>query len=181
MKLLGNKIFLRSLTEQDVYGRWWKWFNDPEVTRFMNKGIEKNTPEKQLRFFNNITDNERFAVYAICEKKSAVHIGTVGLHNIDFRTKEGQFGIIIGEKLFWGKGVGGEAWSLMVDFGFKELELERIHTKIFSKNDVSIKIAERCGFEKTKKIRGDINKEGNSYDRLQMVLTRAKWSTSKNN
>ena len=54
IKIIEEKIYLRSTIEKDVYGNWWKWFNDPEVTKYMNKGIVKNTIENQLAFFKKI-------------------------------------------------------------------------------------------------------------------------------
>ena len=43
------------------------------------------------------------------------------------------FGIIIGEKLFWGKGFGTKEWSMMTRYGFIGLVLI-IETMIFASN-----------------------------------------------
>ena len=62
-----NEKFLRSLKIDDVYGRW-QWFNDPEVTKFMNKGKSENTVKKQLNFFNKTNNSKKYSIFAICEK-----------------------------------------------------------------------------------------------------------------
>lgn len=175
MKINGKKIFLRSLNIDDVYGRWWQWFNDPEVTRFMNKGNSENNIKKQLNFFNKTNNSKKFSIFAICEKKLGIHIGTTGLHHIDLANRSAQFGIVIGEKNYWSKGLGSEGWSMMVEYGFNVLKLKSINTKIFSQNISSIKIAEKIGFNIQQVIKEDIFKNNIPYDRTYMDITYEKW------
>ena len=177
MRISGKKIFLRPLHIDDVYGNWWKWFNDKEVTRYMNKGNEKNTPEKQRLFFEKVNRSKYHRVFAICEKLNGVHIGTVGLHDIDVEKKIAQFGIIIGEKNFWKKGIGKEAWSLVIRHGFCDLNLEDISTKIFKKNKASIKIAERLGFSRNNNDE-KIIKNGIPEQRINLILKKELWLKS---
>ena len=61
INIQDKEISLRTLNEQDAVGRWWQWFNDKEVTKFMNKGHHQNTPEKQL-------EREMFQMYKINKK-----------------------------------------------------------------------------------------------------------------
>lgn len=172
IKIVEDKIFLRSPIEKDVYGNWWKWFNDPEVTEHMNKGVLENTIENQLAFFTKMIQSEKDLILAICDRKTEMHIGTTGLHNIDWMKGSAQFGITIGEKLFWGKNIGSIAWKMIVNYGFEELNLKKIDTKIFSDNLASIRIAEKCGFKKIKLLKNDVEKNGKLYDRIYMVLNK---------
>jgi [ribosomal protein S5]-alanine N-acetyltransferase len=175
IKILDKKIYLRSPIEKDVYGNWWKWFNDPEVTQHMNKGAVENTVEDQQKHFNKINQSKNDLVLAICDRKTNMHIGIAGLHNIDWGKGHAQFGIIIGEKEYWGIGIGTEAWFIILDYGFNTLKLRIIHTKIFAENLSSLRIAEKCGFEEKAIVKNDINKNGIAYDRIHMFITRQKW------
>lgn len=180
VKLMGEKIFLRSPIEEDVYGNWWRWFNDLDVTEHMNKGVKENTIEDQLAFFKKVNQSEKDLVLAICDRKSGLHIGITGLHNIDWVKGCAQFGIVIGEKKFWGKGIGSIAWKMIVSYGFEELKLKIIDTKIFSNNLASIKIAEKCGFYKIKLLKNDVEKNGKLYDRVYMLLKQKHWERHYN-
>ena len=40
-----------------------EWFNDKEVTKNMNKGYEKNTPQKQLEFFKKMNNSKKDCVF----------------------------------------------------------------------------------------------------------------------
>ena len=170
-----KKINLRSIKQEDVYGNWWGWFNDPEVTLYMNKGVKNNTIEDQLAFYNKVVSSDNNLVLAICDHKTNKHIGTTGLHNISWLRGNAQFGIIIGEKDYWGVGVGSKAWRMIINYGFENLKLKLIDTKIFSKNLASIKIAEKCGFQTIKLLKNDVEKNGKMYDRVYMVLNQNNW------
>jgi hypothetical protein len=78
----GEYIFLRELQESDLEGDWYKWFNDPEVTIFQNKGIFPNSREKQRHYYDFLTQNNNEVVFAIVEESSNKHIGNVGLHKM---------------------------------------------------------------------------------------------------
>ena len=83
--------------------------------------------------------------------------------------------IIIGEKDYWGMKVGSKAWRMLINYGFENLKLKLIDTKIFSKNLASIKIAEKCGFQTIKLLKNDVEKNGKMYDRVYMVLNQNNW------
>jgi len=179
VRINGEKIFLRFVREEDVYGNWWRWFNDPDVTAHMNKGVKKNTVEDQLAFFEKIQQSEKDVVLAICDRQTGRHIGTTGLHDIDWEKGSAQFGIVIGEKKFRGQGIGTEVWSMIVSYGFDKLKLQKIHTKIFAENLSSIRIATKCGFEQKAILKSDVEKKGVRYDRVYMVLTRERWKGTR--
>lgn len=173
----GEKVFLRLPCERDVYGMWWQWFNDAEVTRYMNKGEEENTTEKQVAFFRKVNESENDFILAICDINTKKHIGTTGIHNI--RTEEdgkvGNFGIVIGEKEYWAKGIGSEAWYLMIGYVFDNLMLDSIETKIFTDNIASLKIAEKLGFKFVGILKRDVIKCGKEIDRVVLRLDKGSW------
>ena len=175
VKISGKKILLRSVTENDVTGNWWKWLNDPSVTQYMAKGNRINTKKRQLDFFKKVSGSGKDCVLAICDIKTNSHIGTVGIHSIDWTKGIGQFGIIIGEKEFWGKGIGTEAWFLAINYGFTYLNLKRINTKIFVKNLASLKIAKKVGFIERILLKDDVLKNGISYDRKLLEILKENW------
>ncbi len=172
INIQDKEISLKTLNQQDVVGRWWQWFNDKEVTKYMNKGHYRNTPEKQLDFFNKVKNSNQDCVLGIFYNKNNIHIGTTAIHNIrnESGIKKGNFGIIIGEKFFWGKGYGTQAWKMMTNFAFNTLDINVIETKVFSSNESSLKVAKKVGFEQKKLIENDITKDGKKIDRIVLEL-----------
>lgn len=172
INIQDTEISLRTLNQQHAFGRWWQWFNDKEVTRYMNKGHHQNTPEKQLDFLNKVKNSNQDCVLGIFYNKNKQHIGTTAIHNIRYvdGIKKGNFGILIGEKLFWGKGYGTQAWKMMTNYAFNTLDLNVIETKIFSSNKSSLKVAHKVGFEYKQLIKNDVMKDGKMIDRIVLDL-----------
>jgi RimJ/RimL family protein N-acetyltransferase len=79
------------------------------------------------------------------EKRQA--IGSLNLHNISPKDHNAIFGIAIGDKKYWSKGYGAEAASLIIRYGFEQLNLHRISSSAFSFNERSIKMHLKLGFK----------------------------------
>lgn len=78
--------------------------------------------------------------------------GTIGFNEIDKTNKKGFIGYWLGEK-FQGKGIMSRAFKSVVDYGFKELKLNRIQVNVAVDNHKSRAIPERFGFKKEGMIR----------------------------
>ena len=172
----GEKIFLRTLTKKDIYAGWWEWFNDKEITRYLNKGHEKNTVAKQIEFFQKTKNSNSDFILGICDSQTEKHIGTTGIHNIqESDGKCGDFGIVIGKKEYWNQGIGAEAWYLMVKYAFNSLNLDSIETRVFVDNKASLKIAQKLGFKILDILKKDVIKNGTEIDRLLLRLDKDFW------
>ena len=72
-------------------------------------------------------------------------VGVCGIKNIDYVEKRGEYWGYIGEKAFWGKGVG----SLMMRAMFSEaiqLGLSTLYLKVSANNQRAISLYLRKGF-----------------------------------
>jgi RimJ/RimL family protein N-acetyltransferase len=54
------------------------------VTRYQNNGIIPNTRAKQAEYFREMTRSRNDVIFAIVDDKSGRHIGSAGLHTIDW-------------------------------------------------------------------------------------------------
>lgn len=168
----GNEVYLRPINIKDARSEWYSWLNDPEVTKYQNKGIFPNTKRKQIEYFKKILKSENDVIFAIIEKKSQKHIGSVGLHNIDWIHRSAELGIVIGRKDTWGKGYGKLAWNMIASYGFNVLNLNRIAAIIVKDNIASIKSAKASGFRIEGELREFLFKNG-SY-RSAIILAALK-------
>ncbi len=57
-----------------------------------------------------------------------------------------ELGYWIGEP-FWSKGIATRAVELILDYGFLQLGLERIHSGVFAFNEASRRVLEKSGFK----------------------------------
>ena len=167
-KLVDGKITIRSIMKKDLRGEWWKWLNDKKVTHLMDKGYSKNTIKKQRIYYQKIKNSKKDILFAVCKNKK--HIGCVGLHKINKKKKEAQFGILIGNRRYHGKGIGAFVWKRVVDFGFQELKLKKINTMIVHKNYPSLRIANSIGFKKKICLKNYIKKGQEKFDYIKLTL-----------
>lgn len=144
--LEGEKIFLRPLLLSDISKKYLSWLNDPQTNLYNSHSIFPYTIE-QLKDYIKGIDNKSKMVLAICDQKSGKHIGNISLQNIDWVARSAEFAILIGEKEFWGKGIGEETGKLMVQYGFNRLNLNRIHCGTSSENVGMQKLALNLGMK----------------------------------
>jgi len=97
-------------------------------------------------------------------------VGNCGFINIDNLNQKSEIGIFIGNKNFWNKGYGTEALSLLLDFGFKVLNLHNISLRVVSFNPRAIKVYEKIGFKIIGKMRESILMGNERYDMIYMDI-----------
>jgi [ribosomal protein S5]-alanine N-acetyltransferase len=166
----GERCHLRPLTRADLEGNWSHWLNDPEVTRYMFRGALPASAESNEEFYESVRDSPNDLVLAIQAAEDDVHVGNVGLHRIDWVNRSAEFGILIGEKDYWGRGIGSEATANIVRHGFEQLNLHRIWLGVFADHESAVKVYERIGFQKEGTLREAILRDGETKDQLIMGL-----------
>ena len=121
-------------------------------------------------FQNAVTDNSRHDF--IIETLDGEPIGTIGLIGINHLHQIAECYCVIGEKKYWGNGIGTIVHSLLLKWAFDELGLYKIWATIHTDNPAIIKIVEKLGF----KIEGTLRKEkyiaGKRIDVLRIGLLR---------
>jgi|SRR3989344_7735338 len=162
--LKGENIYLRPLELQDIEGNYPKWFDDEEVCKYNDHVPHTKTKQDFIDYVNEISNSEKDYVFAICDVHNNTHLGNISLQKINYRYSNGELAIIVGEKEYWGKGVGREAWKLLMDFGFNVLKLHRLYCGTHEKNLGMQKIALACGMEYEGRLKHAILKNGEYAD-----------------
>ncbi|MSO74217.1 MAG: N-acetyltransferase [Alphaproteobacteria bacterium] len=108
---------------------WYRWFNDPEVTRYSDYGRFPNTPEKQREYLRAaLSPDSRRLVLLIQPSGETLVVGVASLSNISEIHRSAETAIVIGDRptsagaLFWGI----EAKARLVEHAFEVLGLERV-------------------------------------------------------
>jgi [ribosomal protein S5]-alanine N-acetyltransferase len=175
----GSLVVLRPLERTDLNDRYLSWLNDPEVTRYTETGIFPSTAEDLENYYRGITSSKSDVMLAVVDKKSGQHIGNVKLGPIHWVHRRATFGILIGEKEFWGKGVGLEATRLMVEYGFNRLNLHRIELGVFADHEAAVRCYKKAGFKVEGRMRESLFREGHYKDGLRMGLLRSDYKPGK--
>lgn len=179
--LIGKKIYLRTIEEADLNKDYRNWFNDEEVCRYNSHHRFPNYDENMREYFKNVIKTRANLVLAICDKTSNNHIGNIALENIDTIDRKAELAILIGNKSFWGKGIGEEAARLIVAHGFETLNLNRIYCGTSEDNIGMQKLAAKLGFTKEGDERKALFKGGAFKDVINYGLLRNEYEARKKN
>lgn len=137
-------IRLRSLSPGDA-PLLARWTNDPEVGREIEQ--EPTTEADERDFILRVAGHATLIALGIELIEEARLVGWVDL-TVDPALRSASFGIVVGERSYWGRGIGTEATRLALRHGFDHLGLERITLTVNVTNVFAIRAYERVGFER---------------------------------
>ena len=143
----GGRVYLRDVRLSDVSEDYYNWMKDEEVTHFLEARFSKNSLEDIRSFVIEANNEPTSLLFAICAKEGDVHIGNIKLHRINKIHKFAEVSLMIGRKDYWGKGYGNEAISLVCDYAFSTLNLNKLTAECYANNVGSLKAFKKAGFK----------------------------------
>jgi RimJ/RimL family protein N-acetyltransferase len=167
--LSGKQIELRPLTEDDASDVYVRWLNDPEVNKFLE--TRSVTVEELRSYIREKNASSKALFLGIFWKENGQHIGNVKLEPIDWKARTAVLGILIGEKAYWGRGVGTEAIRLVEEHTFNELGLRELTLGVISTHVSAICLYEKCGFVICGIEKDAVDHDGQLFDRTLMRKT----------
>jgi RimJ/RimL family protein N-acetyltransferase len=173
--LIGRRVYLRALEQEDLTRNYSQWLNDEDVCRYNSHAIFPNTAFKMQEYFDFAQTSTTTVVLAVVTRRGDVHIGNVSLQNIDWVVRSAEFAIIIGEKKYWNKGYASESAALIINYAFERLNLNRCHCGTSIKNIGMQRLAEKLGMQKEGVRRSAMYKMGGYVDVVEYGLLREEW------
>jgi len=169
-KIDGERIYLRNLIESDASEEYCEWLNDEEVNKYLE--TRKTTIPELVEYIKDKNQSEDCLFLGIFDSNNDKHIGNIKLEPISFDEKKGKLGILLGDKSYWGKGIGREAMVLFIDYAFAKLGLNKVYLGVISENKKAIKSYKSLGFKITETLPESANYDGTIYDSFVMVLNK---------
>jgi RimJ/RimL family protein N-acetyltransferase len=175
--LKGEKVLLRPVGREDI-AHFLKWFNDPEVTQYLEfyLPMTEMMEEKWIEGLADRFNSDVILVIESIEGENHKAIGNIGLNRINSKDREANFGIAIGEKEYWSRGLGTEAARLLLKYGFEQLNLQRIQSSAYAFNERSLKLHKKVGFKEEGRRRKATYKNGQYWDVIEFGFLREEWS-----
>lgn len=175
--LEGKNVLLRPIRRSDI-SYFLKWFNDPEVVQYLEMYLPM-TEMSEEKFIEELgttrAKTDVILVIEAIEGASSRPIGNCGLHEIDPKDHRANFGVVIGEKDYWGKGYGTEAARLIINYGFRQLNLHRISSGAFAFNERSLRLQKKIGFREEGRLRQSFFKNGQYQDLVLLAMLKEEW------
>ena len=145
-----GSLCLRGLSELDISTSYVSWLNDPEVNRFLESRFSVQTAESVLAFVNKCNQNSDVVLLGIFinvnDCNDSMHIGNVKIGPIQINHGTAEVGILIGDKNYWGKGLGEKVITAVCQIAKINLGIRKLTAGCYGKNIGSYKAFTRAGF-----------------------------------
>jgi RimJ/RimL family protein N-acetyltransferase len=175
--LIGERVYLRALEPTQDNHLYATWLNDQEIRRYFSVFPTNDTRGKER--LENLYKDFKHILFGVALKSNHRLIGLVGLKDINTLNQSAEFYIIIGDRSVWGQGYGTEATQLMVQYGFLELNLNRIQTQDMEENVAGWRADEKAGFKLEGTLREAIQRFGKYHNIRMYSILRNEFSERK--
>jgi len=172
----GKQVNIRETRYEDI-PTWYKWFNDPEITKMLVHGVIPNTVESQEEFRNkHINGSNGKILFSIVSKEKNDLIGTCSINLIGLSAaRRCEISIVIGDKSFHQGSVYIETTLWQIKHAFDSMNMNSIFAATSSENE-SVKLTlERIGFKKCGTLRHDSYKSGEFRNSVFYDLLKSEW------
>jgi diamine N-acetyltransferase len=173
--------YLREISHSDIKVIH-AWRNDKDVVEGLGSPYRYVNIETEESWFATYQNNRSTQVrLGIVNQKNNELIGMVSLLQIDFLAKSAELALQIGNKTFWGRGIGKWATRLIVSHAFENLNLNRVYLYVLVKNECAQAVYKSVGFQKEGLLRQAIFKCGGYKDLVIMSILREEFILSDGN
>lgn len=169
-----EKVILRPLEKEDK-DQIHKFRNDGEITHLLggfSVGYSRQAIEEKIENWGN---SHNTIMWAVAEKETNKCIGHIGLYDIDYVSRRAEIGMLIGEKQYWGQGIGLGITETVTDFAFKQLNIHSVQAKVLETNLASLRVFNKLGFKKDGKIRDFQFRNGDFISAVLLSILDKEW------
>jgi RimJ/RimL family protein N-acetyltransferase len=171
--VIGERLYLRPLEPSQDNHHYSTWMNDAEIRRYFSVYPTSDTRGKER--LENLYKDTRHILFGVARKEDNRLIGLVGLKDINVLNQSAEFYVIIGDRNIHGKGFGTEATRLMLQYGYQELNLNRIQTQDMEENIGGWRADEKAGFKYEGTLREVIPRFGKFHNVRVYSLLRSEY------
>ncbi|MGF7059509.1 GNAT family N-acetyltransferase [Brassicibacter mesophilus] len=152
-----NEIIIRDIIDEDVVNLF-MWQLDKEINKHDPRPIPNSSKalvEECINYckkfdteiVNKNVDDRKYRYFIISNHKNQP-IGFVNFFSINKVKKQGEMGVIIGDKRYWNKGIGYKSVNIVTDYIFSNMNIDRIYIETGENNIPALRLFEKLGFKK---------------------------------
>lgn len=165
-RLQGKRTYLSLLrNDNEAIQKYMAWMSDETTCAFIEKNMEIVDYTMMPGW---ICDNRVLRMGIVYKENDEL----IGYCHIDYRSKQSVcwISINIGDASYRGKGIGSDVLDTMMDYSFKELNVESMHLDVLEDNQGAIRLYETKGFIISGRYRAHGFHNGHRCDWLHMDI-----------
>lgn len=144
-----DRLVLRRFAKEDADAMFLNWASDPEVTKYLLWPTHENREVSMsvLSELVNLYENDNHYQWAIVVKENGDGpIGCMSVVKMDEDISMVHIGYCIGRK-WWNKGITSEALKAVMEYLFREANVNRIESRFDPRNPGSGAVMKKCGMK----------------------------------
>lgn len=150
--------------------------NDDEIKKILGITTDEDFDrQKKIHQQGYQSYNRKMLNFQIVEKQSSVIIGNCGFHTWNSQHHRAEIGYALNADEFKNKGFMKEAVEKVLEFGFEEMQLNRIEALIDENNIPSKKLLDYFGFTREGNLRGHYLVDGIFEDSVLYSLLQSEY------
>lgn len=173
------RLRLRPLADSDV-DEVFATFGDPEVMRYWSFPAfrERTQAEQFMATIRHDFAARTSVLWGIARREDDVLLGTCRLFHFESEHRRAEIGFAL-RRGDWGRGLASEAVAAVLDFAFGPLSLIRVEADVDPRNERSIRLLERLGFQREGLLRNRYIIAGEIQGTLFLGLLREEWTAHR--
>ncbi|MFC3160625.1 ribosomal-protein-alanine N-acetyltransferase [Chryseobacterium arachidis] len=149
-----ERLLIQKL-DSKIMNQIFETYNESEIKKILGLPNEKEfTRQKKIHQEGYESYNRKMLNFQIVEKQSHKILGNCGFHTWNPQHHRAEIGYAMNSDEFKNKGFMKEALEKIIEFGFQEMNLNRIEALIAENNTPSKKLLDYFGFTKEGVMRG---------------------------
>jgi diamine N-acetyltransferase len=182
--LTGKTCQLRPLARSDM-PRFLSWRQNRQLRQAVLGYRFPVTAEMEANWFDSMLNEQSqrvafFSIDVIGDRQAQPSVTAVSdqvigfcrLTDIDWISRHAELGIMIGDAISRGRGMGTEATALLCRYAFDDLNLERVWLQVDDANQPAKHLYGRLGFKEEGRLRRHAFVGGEYHDLILMGLLR---------
>lgn len=172
--MLKNEILTLRIMEEDDLELVRSWRFNPDNYDY----FYEFTPVSKLKnkqWFESSINKSNEINFIIENNKDKKAIGIIALIDIDHRNRKAEMGrVLIGDNAERSKGFGAKAISVLLNYAFNHLNLNKIYCEVFDANKPALNLYKKIGFEVEGNFSNHIYKNGNYENIIRLAIFKEK-------
>lgn len=153
-----------------------RWLSDPEVIAYsLSVFQDLQTLTQVSEWLAHTLQDQKSLTLGVYLAETHELIGYAGIANISRVNQSGEYFILLGEKRYWGQGIGTAVTQQVVTRGFHDLGLNRIMLTVSVPNEGGVKAYLKAGFQLEGCLRQACYRQQAFHDKLIMSVLKTEW------
>lgn len=141
---MKNDLKIKPMTVSDVGPDYLEWLTDYEVVKYTEQRWEVHSIESITHYVNTMDRSSNDFLYGIFVDD--LMIGSCKIGSINWCHLTGEISFILGNKEYWGLGIGTKSVDHLIKIAREQLRLSKVTGGIYSSNHGSRRVFEKNKF-----------------------------------